>query len=277
MPFAFSETLVACDLCGGRDFQVRDAETKVVECMRCGYRFVNPRPSQAEISRAYSTPQQYDLWLAQDAGRQVTWRKRWNLVKRYAEGTRLLDVGAGIGTFLAAAKRDGWDVTGTEISTSAIELARQRYDLQLIHGQLEDLPLGREFDVVTLWHVLEHVPSPSRTLERAKALLRSGGLLVVAVPNDSNARWRFQRWKNGTYAPYEVLEAGREIHLSNFTVAVLRKALESRGFRIVRMTVDDHYAEPTPRSDGLVKGYRALMAVTGMNLGVATLALARSV
>jgi 2-polyprenyl-3-methyl-5-hydroxy-6-metoxy-1,4-benzoquinol methylase len=86
-----------------------------MECGRCHYRFVNPRPSQEEIARAYSAPQQYDLWLAQAEGRRITWKKRWDLVKHYAKGGRLLDVGAGIGTFLAAAKSDGWEVVVSQI------------------------------------------------------------------------------------------------------------------------------------------------------------------
>jgi 2-polyprenyl-3-methyl-5-hydroxy-6-metoxy-1,4-benzoquinol methylase len=166
-----------------------------------------------------------------------------------------------------------WEVTGTEVSTSAIEIAQRRYGIHLKYGQLEDIALNSQFDVVTLWHVFEHLPSPRRALQHVRGLLRDGGLLVVAVPNDSDSRWWFQRIKNGSYMPYEVLEEGKEIHLSNFSVAVLRKALESNSFRVKLMTVDDHYPEPTPRSDRLVMLYRSFMAVTGMNLGVATLAV----
>jgi len=275
--FTFSETLESCDLCGGTDFAIRDAATRVMECRSCGYRFTNPRPSQAEIAEAYSAPAQYDGWLAQDAGREIMWRRRWALVKRYAKGKRLLDVGAGIGTFLAQAKVDGWEVTGTEISRSAIAIARERYGIDLIEGQLEDISTEGQFDLVTMWHVLEHLPSPSHALTHCRGLLKTGGLMVVAVPNDSDARWRFQRLKNGTYMPYEELEPGKEIHLSHFTVPVLKRTLEARGFRVERATVDDHYAERSPRRDRLVAGYRTVMAGTGLNLGVATLVLARAV
>jgi 2-polyprenyl-3-methyl-5-hydroxy-6-metoxy-1,4-benzoquinol methylase len=275
--FSFSETLVACDLCGGKDFAIRDAATRVMQCRRCGYRFTNPRPSQAEIAAAYSAPAQYDGWLAQDAGREIMWSRRWALVKQFAKGKRLLDVGAGIGTFLAHAHADGWDVTGTEISRSAIGIARERYGIALIEGQLEDIPTAGQFDLVTMWHVLEHLPSPSHAVTQCRDLLKTGGLMVVAVPNDSDARWRFQRLKNGKYMPYEELEPGKEIHLSHFTVRVLKRTLESRGFRVERATVDDHYPERSPRRDRLVATYRTVMAGTGMNLGVATLVLARAV
>jgi len=204
------------------------------------------------------------------------WQKRWELVKSHASGTRLLDVGAGLGTFLAEARDDGWEVSGTEVSKSAIAKARELFGFEMAEGQLEDVSLQGPYDVVTLWHVLEHLPSPSRGLDLARRLLRRGGLLVVAVPNDSNARWRFQKLKNGVYMPYEELAPGKEVHLSHFTVAALRAAIEARGFRIQLLTVDDHYPAPTPRTDRLISAYRVLMATTGANLGVATLALARA-
>jgi len=121
---------------------------------------------------------------------------------------------------------------------------------------------------------LEHLPSPSRGLELCRARLRRGGLLVVAVPNDSDARWRFQKLKNGSYMPYEDLEPGMEIHLSHFTVPVLRRAIQARAYHVALMTVDDHYPIPNRKTDRLVRAYRSLMAATGQNLGVATLAFA---
>jgi SAM-dependent methyltransferase len=248
-----------------------------MQCRGCGYRFLNPRPSQSEIAEAYSAPQQYDTWLEEDLGRQVMWKKRWDLVKQHAQGSRLLDVGAGIGTFLSNARDDGWSVSGTEVSRSAITIARQRYGVEIVEGQLGDAPISGPFDVVSMWHVLEHLPSPSLGLRQCHSLLRTGGLLVVAVPNDSDARWRFQRAKNGSYMPYEDLEPGKEIHLSHFTVPVLRRAIQSNGFRMGLMTVDDHYPTPSRRTDQLVRGYRALMATTQVNLGIATLALATAV
>lgn len=275
--FTFSEALTTCDLCGSRNFVVRDQATKVMQCRDCGYRFTSPRPSQSEIAEAYSAPQQYDTWLKEDQGRQLLWKKRWGLVKRRASGTRLLDVGAGIGTFLANARDDGWSVSGTEVSQSAIAIARETYGVEIIEGQLGDTTISGPFDVVTMWHVLEHLPSPSLGLRQCRSLLRTGGLLVVAVPNDSDARWRFQKLKNGSYMPYEDLKPGGEIHLSHFTVPVLRRAIQSNGFRVQLVTIDDHYPTPTPRTDLLVRLYRALMAASGINLGLATLVLATAI
>src|SRR5437867_13313884 len=72
--FAFDEEIAACDLCGGRDFAILTSAANVRACVRCGYRFVSPRPSQAEIAASYSDTYFYSGWIEYDAGRQ---RLRW--------------------------------------------------------------------------------------------------------------------------------------------------------------------------------------------------------
>ena len=280
--FSFDEQLATCDLCGGARLWSVAAEAKVVECLACGYRFVSPRPSQAEIARSYSEPDFYDGWIADEAGRTRMWSKRLDLLTRMAPGARVLDIGAGIGTFLAAARaRFGCEVVGTEVSTSAVGVARERYALDLLLGSAEDLSLPHaSFDLITLWHVLEHVPSPSRTLNVCHDLLRTNGLLAIAVPNDDNARaWlvRTKAWLGRT-APsprYEVLQPHREVHLSQFKSRVLTRALHARGFRVEVVTTDDQYARPDKRSEILVGAYRLINSMTGLNFGQATFLLAR--
>jgi len=284
-PFTFTERVDACDVCGGASFSNLDASANVVQCQACGYRFVNPRPSQQEIAAAYSDPHFYDGWIADETGRQEMWRKRLALVRKATRGTRLLDVGAGIGAFIALAKAQGWSVSGTEVSTSARNLARQRYGLELLYGQAEDLHLpARAFDVVTLWHVLEHVPSPRRLLQACRQALVPGGFLVVAVPNDGEAAFMPNRVKRtvlrmlGRHQPlrvrYERLGPGSEIHLSHFTLPVLRRLLGAAGFVVRWVSVDDHYTTPSLTTDARVAVYRAVRRLTGANMGQAMVVVA---
>lgn len=284
--FRFEERLESCDVCGGSDFQPVDPEAGIVQCRGCGYRLVNPRPSQAEIVAAYSDPHFYDAWIEDDAGRVRMWRKRLELVRRVATGRTLLDVGAGIGTFLALARdRAGWSVSGTEVSSAAVAIARRRYGLDLLQGQAEGLPLpSAAFTTVTLWHVLEHVPSPSRLLEVCRTALAPGGRLVIACPNDDDSSqvparvkaWLTRRLGRPANVPprYERLRPGSEIHLSHFTRPVLSRLLAEKGFRVVRVTVDDHYPAPSWKSAVKVALYRAVLGLTGYNLGVAMLVVA---
>lgn len=280
--FTFAEQLAACDLCGGTSLEVFSAPANIVRCQSCGYRFVSPRPSQEEIGGSYSEPDFYDQWIADEAGRMRMWAKRLELVRRVGHGARVLDIGAGIGTFLALGRaRFGWDVTGTEVSTSAVKLARERFQFELQLGLAEEMNLPpSSFDLITMWHVLEHVPSPARTLSLCHTLLKPGGWLAIAVPNDSDARSWLVRTKarvRRRQAPprYEPLHPGSEVHLSQFDARVLKQALESRGFRIVSVNVDDQYANPTPRSNALVAGYRVIRSATTLNFAQAMFVLAQ--
>ncbi len=100
---------------------------------------------------------------------------------------RLLDIGAGGGFFLEAARRRGWEVAGVEPSRQAVAFAAEHFGIEIFRGFLEELPApGAPFDAIHTALVLEHVADPERFIETALALLRPGGLLWVEVPNDFN-------------------------------------------------------------------------------------------
>lgn len=266
--------LSSCDICGSGELHTIDFRAHVMECAECRYRFVNPRPTQSAIAASCSDPHAYDHWLREEEGRVLMWRKRLDLVERLAGGRRgrLLDVGAGIGTFLAQARDRGWVVSGTEVSESAIGLARERHGLELAPGQLEEARLDAGYwDVVTLWHVLEHVPSPAGVLRTTHQVLAPGGIVVVGVPNDSGAMVLPRRLKRllarTRFERYEPVTPGEEVHLSHFRPQVLRRLLERTGFETGAVSIDDHYPLPTRRTNTRVAVTRALARLTALNLG----------
>ncbi len=96
------------------------------------------------------------------------------------ESTSVLDIGAGTGEFLNLAKDNGWRVQGVEPNEKARNSATQKgLDVQESIDRLE----GRNFDVVTLWHVLEHLPDLENTITKIEAFVKPGGVLLIAVPN----------------------------------------------------------------------------------------------
>lgn len=108
-------------------------------------------------------------------------------------------------------------------------------------GQIVDLELPRDhFDIVTIWHVLEHVPDPRAVLQKVYSLLKPGGILFLAVPNEENffIRDRFGKAKG---SPFASLRIGGEIHLTYFRPATLHTTLRAAGFRVIDFGVDDGY------------------------------------
>src|SRR5262249_48640694 len=147
---------------------------------------------------------------------------------------------------------------GTEISESAVQTAMEKYGLALDRGQVEGMEIPEEsFDNLTLFHVLEHVPDPVRLARTCHRLLRPGGILVVAVPNDVSA-WTSKLKKIGKrlgIKPFQkfspvlgISKAGssREIHLSHFTPAVLRDLLVKTGFCVIEESIDPYYVARGP-------------------------------
>lgn len=233
------ERIAHCPGCGSG--QIRPAiEPDIGQCSACHLYFRNPRPTQVEIARSYDTGGTFAAWQEEEPARAEMWKRRLALVQRHASGRRLLDVGTGDGRFLATAQAAGFEVVGTEVSESGAAYARQRgFEVHL--GQVTELDLPNDnFDLVTIWHVLEHVPDPGAVLRKEHALLRPGGILAVAVPNEENffVRQRFGKAKASPFAP---LQFGGEIHLSYFRPATLRSAIRAAGFELLELGVDDAY------------------------------------
>jgi len=246
------EVVLACSICRSDRIQRIDSDFNFCRCDSCGYVFDSPRPSFAEISAFYSQAGKYDTWLDQEHARDMMWKRRLKMLARHTPKGRLLDVGTGYGQFLHHARPFFAEVTGTEVSESAVVLAKKKYGLSLLAGPVEALDLPQSFDVITLFHVLEHVPDPDKLVNVCHALLRAQGILVIAVPNDVLA-WTSKIKKLGKklglksfqkFSPkLGISRAGtsREIHLSHFTPPVLRRLIEDAGLSMVEESLDPYY------------------------------------
>ncbi len=264
-----------CNLCGATDSRVLETAADgvyVVECARCGLIFLSPFP--ALDSAAHYDADYYRPWLEEQARpRAELWERRADFLERFARVGHLLDVGCGDGSFLLAAQDRGWQVAGTEVSAWAARTLRTRHGLAITEGDLLGIDQLRiVFDVVTMWHVLEHTDRPLQTLLRIRELLTPEGILIVAVPTAGFtllrlvyplARGRRLRY----YTPGE-----RELHLYHFTPATLRAMLQKAGFRLLFEGIDESALRPVNRV--LEKTAKAIRTLTGLCWSEAMLVVA---
>jgi SAM-dependent methyltransferase len=231
-----------CLLCGGQQWTpVLEAQDSVpgatglwfavVQCLDCGLCFTNPRPSAASMSQFY--PSAYRPHRLPRSGGRRLWhlhsplrapRKERRSLAWHGQG-RLLDFGCGGGAFLQRMHRQGWQVTGLDVSPAAVGRVSDGLGLPALLGSLPHPDLRpQSFDVITMWHSLEHVHRPMVVLEEAYRLLAPGGKLLVAVPNIDSLAFRW--FKSAWYA----LDLPR--HLTHFAPWTLQLMLENVGFHL---------------------------------------------
>lgn len=234
---------VLCRLCGSGAcavIQKSEPPYAVYRCAACDYAFVHPLPEFKQLIGAYDQEDYYAQWVtAQAKRREAMWARRAKRVLGGLKPGQLLDIGCGEGSFLHASRLLGWQVQGTEVSAAGCRLAKTQWQLDVFNGVLEHARLpSNSFDVVTLWHVIEHVPDPMATIKEAARLTRPGGRVIVACPNRHarlfNLAYRIGRFR----APHLFHPSDRELHLSYFTVRSLRRLLESCGLKVARVDVD---------------------------------------
>jgi 2-polyprenyl-3-methyl-5-hydroxy-6-metoxy-1,4-benzoquinol methylase len=144
---------------------------------------------------------------------------------------RVLDVGCNLGSFLAALRdRTGCSVVGLEPAPSPAKYAREHFHLDVREACLDDVAgslAPASFDVITLWHVMEHLWEPRRDLQIVHSLLKPGGMLVVEVPNFDDP---LRRLFGSSWAYIDVPR-----HLLHFTPRTLRNFLEGAGFAVATL------------------------------------------
>ena len=227
-----------CPLCGGErlSYLFAHAGTPIVRCERCRLVLRNPQPSDEELAAIYTS----DYFLGGDGHDGETNRLKQETAAGYldeieektgraAPGTRLLEIGPGLGNLLVEAASRGYDVTGIEWSESSVRSANQRLGAdRVIRGSLSTVDLAAEsFDLAVLSDVLEHTRDPLADLRQLWRLLRPGGALFMAVPSlDSwSARVMRERW----------LEFKLE-HLYYFDSATVQLLLFKGGFEQVMLS-----------------------------------------
>lgn len=192
-----------CPICDGTDFKavlqavdytVSHEKFTIVACQNCNFQFTNPIPEIEKIGDYYKA-ESYISHSSTNKGlinklyqivRKHTLKQKVKLVKRPAKGNALLDIGAGTGHFLNACTQAGLNALGLEPDKDARSFAEKTFNANIKPlDELHQLPDSSR-DIITLWHVLEHVYNLRLDLDKITKILKPDGTLVVAVPNRSS-------------------------------------------------------------------------------------------
>lgn len=207
-----------------------EGDFKIVKCSNCSLVYLLNIPDESEIYEDY-----YKIEFSRDDYSKdskfphiaeiytINDQRLFYLKKLKIEGS-LLDIGCGTGLFLKTASDYGYNVEGIDVSQNALTFAKKSFNLNVSDEKIEDLiEKNRKYDLITLWHVLEHFTNPKEELNKIKKLLNPDGILLIEVPNLNSLKFKLakNKWKGGNHPLY---------HRTFFTSATLKKTLKLAGF-----------------------------------------------
>ncbi len=230
----------ACPNCGNKEYKerIREKDFIIGECKGCGLTYLLNPPDEKEIYEDYYTiefkgddyrkdsPYEHLSEIFEINRQRVAFIRSLTqqVFKSAGNNFTLLDIGCGTGLFLKSCTAAGFRVSGIDVSMNALNFARENYKLDVSSKTLDDLlKEGKKYDIITMWHVLEHIMNPVEELKKVRGILKEGGLLIVEVPNLNSVKFRLsgKKWKGGNHPLY---------HRSFFTAGTLKDTLIKGGF-----------------------------------------------
>jgi SAM-dependent methyltransferase len=198
----------------------RTIEYRLLRCPSCSLVWLDNAPPPSEIGKHYGPD--YDRSVAAAGDEPGRWSERWKTIRSLRSGGSLLDLGCSAGGFLSGMRGPDWKLHGIEMSEEVAAKARARTGADIFVGDILDAPFPPEsFDLITCFHVFEHIYYPREVLEKVSRWLKPGGLFYVMVPNIDSAGARI--FKSHWYA----LELPR--HLFHYSPKSLRTLAAAAG------------------------------------------------
>ena len=244
------QQITNCPVCKGTDFApfltckdytVSQESFNIVSCKACNFKFTNPRPSDSEIGKYYKSEDYVShsdtkkglINRLYHAVRSRTLKQKLGLISSYVSRGTILDYGCGTGMFLKTCADAGWKSFGFEPDPDAKKLAEGK---GLSVATSKDALAGNKYDIISLWHVLEHVTDLDQTLQFFSKNISDKGRLIIAVPNYTSADAKH----------YKEFWAGYDVprHIYHFEINTLKKLLGNYGFSLEEtrpMKFDSYY------------------------------------
>lgn len=232
-----------CPICGNNklepslevaDFFLTQEQFHIMKCPNCGFEMTQPFPDKNEIERYYQSDEYYShphkkkslVSLLYEKVKQRNLKYKFRIATSGLNRGVVLDIGCGSGDFMEFAKNKNWNVCGIEPNALARNYAEQKLKIQIFNSLESATPHKTSFDVITLWHVLEHIENLNEQVEAIKKLLKPGGRVVIALPNPDSydAKYYGKFW-----AAYDVPR-----HLYHFRFKNIREFMSKHQFRFLK-------------------------------------------
>lgn len=261
-----------------KDYTVTGEEFSLIKCKHCNFIITSPRPDRNSIAKYY----QSDNYISHSGKSTSLFDKLYHTARRFSLGwkhelihehfpkpKRILDYGCGTGEFLNHMKIKGWNVLGLEPNQKAREKANELIPGKVIENI--DHIKTNSIEVITLWHVLEHIHDLNSTIQKLKGILINNGILVIAVPNPNCHDSHYYR---NEWAGYDVPR-----HLWHFTQDAMRLVLKRHDLKIIEtkpMKLDSYYVSllsegyKNPNQLKLLSGIKAFKEGVISNLAART-------
>ncbi len=216
-----------------KDFSVSGESFNLIQNDKKDLLYTDPQPSQENLKSYYEsddyishTDSKRSLFeKLYQAVRKISLQKKLNLIAKYQpQKGRLLDIGAGTGEFLKLANSNGWQSIGIEPSEKARKIAISKgVSFEESMWQIEN----NSVDVITMWHVLEHVPDYKSQFAELKRMLKTSGTILIAVPN-------YKSYDAKIYGEYwAAFDVPR--HLWHFSKEAIKRIAIEYNFELVKV------------------------------------------
>ena len=231
-----------CPWCGSDKSQIHlwlkdefltHEDFQIYECKSCGLLYTEPRPDKNEIGKYYQSETYYShkenkkgfIPKIYETVKRVNLKRKYKLATKEMPQGKVLDIGCGVGDFLQIMETQGWDTMGIEPSEEAKAIATKRLNNKVLNPEEIDQLKDQSFDLITMWHVLEHVDNLKEEIQHIERLLKSKGRLVLALPNFKSYDAQFY---NTQWAAYDVPR-----HLNHFCKESIVKIFRNSELKLI--------------------------------------------
>ena len=242
-----------CPVCSGSnllkkldclDHTTSKKKFTIVSCETCDFTFTNPRPKNNSLGEYYKS----DMYISHTNSTKGLFNWMYHTVRKHAIGTKLdllkktsrgknhLDIGCGTGEFLNACNNEGYNTMGIEPSELARKQAIKNFNISVNKETNLDQFKKNQFDSISMWHVLEHVPQLNKTIEGFNRILSDKGKIIIAVPNHKS--WDAEHYKE-FWAGWDT-----PIHLWHFSKTSIEKLFKKYNLKLIEkkpMLFDAYY------------------------------------